>query len=491
MLPAIPILQEYARLQKIHTTSKIDNSVFQPNREEQNFLILKNFSVRYIKQILKRETIKYVYKESHRRRHSLKRAQSALGIVRSYDPFDSVQSSFQQVFDERPHTVSTTTQRKNEFSTTLKSFVTSETFTKQLKSKKEQQILDAKKVFDSLCTNFKPGAICQFQAKNDFELIDVTELVQSQQNYTSGTLSRLEDISQLMKKDGMALVFDPSTDTQSAKITLKISYLKAIDLVNEETVVREHEFWSDGNYFGISLTSEANKTYTDFSNTFQHLEKCNLPGWNGKVPIFIPASKCTLQVINTGDTNSTLEYNLSRIRIFALICSHTKNGVKKLQEFTDEYFTNFTANLAIHGGMSALNLGCLHGNMEAVVQLVENGAGINIRNTGSKLHTPLHEAVIGGHPDVAKYLLDKGANQLVRDESGCCPLHLACRLGHVAILKILINSPGGKKALLCVNNNDEKPIDTCNSNFMKSRVEDAMKNFKIFAKPRVSIMERS
>lgn len=45
-------------------------------------------------------------------------------------------------------------------------------------------------------------------------------------------------------------------------------------------------------------------------------------------------------------------------------------------------------------------------------QLVSSGANINARHKDSKMHTPLHEAVIGGHKEVAKYLLDMGANQV-------------------------------------------------------------------------------
>lgn len=50
--------------------------------------------------------------------------------------------------------------------------------------------------------------------------------------------------------------------------------------------------------------------------------------------------------------------------------------------------------------------------MQGVKELVESGANINARSRGSKNHTALHEAVIGGHKDVAKYLLDMGANQV-------------------------------------------------------------------------------
>ncbi len=45
-------------------------------------------------------------------------------------------------------------------------------------------------------------------------------------------------------------------------------------------------------------------------------------------------------------------------------------------------------------------------------QLVESGANINARSRESKNHTALHEAVIGGHKEVAQFLLEMGANQV-------------------------------------------------------------------------------
>ena len=53
-----------------------------------------------------------------------------------------------------------------------------------------------------------------------------------------------------------------------------------------------------------------------------------------------------------------------------------------------------------------------------------------------------------------------------------------------------MNSIGGKRALVSMNNNDEIPYNLCISNFMKIKVENIMKQFKVFIKSKVSIMER-
>lgn len=110
---------------------------------------------------------------------------------------------------------------------------------------------------------------------------------------------------------------------------------------------------------------------------------------------------------------------------------------------------------------------------------------------------------------------------MLRDDLGCAPLHHACKLENIGIARLLINSEGGKRALLVSDNNDRKPIELCTSNFMKIRIEGkllsnindvvkriyrflkyilivmkmtsitgAMRHFKIFVKPRVSIVDR-
>ena len=61
--------------------------------------------------------------------------------------------------------------------------------------------------------------------------------------------------------------------------------------------------------------------------------------------------------------------------------------------------------------------------------------------------------------------------QLLRDEIGFSPLHHACKLENIALARVLIESESGKRALLLANNNDEKPIELCTSNFMKIRIE--------------------
>ena len=73
------------------------------------------------------------------------------------------------------------------------------------------------------------------------------------------------------------------------------------------------------------------------------------------------------------------------------------------------------------GGLAALSYAARDGRMEAVQALVEGGADVN-QTTGSEKSSPMVMALINGHYDVAKYLLDKGANPNLANNDGLAPL---------------------------------------------------------------------
>src|SRR5688500_9330557 len=56
----------------------------------------------------------------------------------------------------------------------------------------------------------------------------------------------------------------------------------------------------------------------------------------------------------------------------------------------------------------------------------------------SGLTTPLHVAARQGHPEVARLLLENGAQVDARSGDESTPLHLAAQYGHDAVIKVLI-----------------------------------------------------
>ena len=74
-------------------------------------------------------------------------------------------------------------------------------------------------------------------------------------------------------------------------------------------------------------------------------------------------------------------------------------------------------------GETALHKACVWGDIRAVKLLLK--AGSKIDTPGDMECTPLYFAVMFGFPDIAKFLLAKGANPDTRSEFGDTPRELA------------------------------------------------------------------
>ncbi len=77
--------------------------------------------------------------------------------------------------------------------------------------------------------------------------------------------------------------------------------------------------------------------------------------------------------------------------------------------------------ISSQGGMTALHFGARQGWTDAVKALVEGGADINQLNAGDKT-SPLLIAIINGHFDLAKWMLEKGADPTASAFNGVTPL---------------------------------------------------------------------
>lgn len=102
--------------------------------------------------------------------------------------------------------------------------------------------------------------------------------------------------------------------------------------------------------------------------------------------------------------------------------------------------------------------------------LMYQGADPNSRSSNNR-NTALHEATLAGHADIVTCLIENGANQVLTNESGNTPLHVACQMGNIVIARILMKSSGGKRALQIQNKKGLRPIDLCSNRYLSGRVE--------------------
>ncbi|XP_022830141.1 tonsoku-like protein [Spodoptera litura] len=82
-------------------------------------------------------------------------------------------------------------------------------------------------------------------------------------------------------------------------------------------------------------------------------------------------------------------------------------------------------NIRDNAGWLPLHEACIHGHIEVVNILINNGANVNDRG-GSNCDgiTPLYDAASNGHLDVVQLLLEKGAIPTLKTDFGETPLHV-------------------------------------------------------------------
>ena len=87
-------------------------------------------------------------------------------------------------------------------------------------------------------------------------------------------------------------------------------------------------------------------------------------------------------------------------------------------------------------GETPLQVTSRGGHTDLARLLIEHGAEAAVQSEiGS---TPLHEASFGGHVDLARLLIEHGAEAAAQDEDGMTPLHHASFGGHVDLARLLI-----------------------------------------------------
>jgi ankyrin repeat protein len=89
-------------------------------------------------------------------------------------------------------------------------------------------------------------------------------------------------------------------------------------------------------------------------------------------------------------------------------------------------------------------------------------------STGS---TPLHDALVGGHHEIIKLLLEFRAKQTQCDDKGMTPLHVCCVNNDVMGARLLLQHKDARKALMIADRRDRTPRMACSRKHLQDVIE--------------------
>ena len=84
---------------------------------------------------------------------------------------------------------------------------------------------------------------------------------------------------------------------------------------------------------------------------------------------------------------------------------------------------DWQANFGINAGRTALHMCASYNHPEIARMLIDAGADVNIQDENGL--TPLHWCVINNHPEIARMLIDAGADKTIPNNNGTLPYELA------------------------------------------------------------------
>jgi ankyrin repeat protein len=101
-------------------------------------------------------------------------------------------------------------------------------------------------------------------------------------------------------------------------------------------------------------------------------------------------------------------------------------------------------NIANESKKTPLMLACEKGHLGGVQALAQHLGGQRLDKKSRFGKTALHFAAEWGHEEVVKFLLGQGAQASSSDVEGIAPLMLACKGGHMGIVRLLVQHMGGQ-----------------------------------------------
>jgi len=130
-----------------------------------------------------------------------------------------------------------------------------------------------------------------------------------------------------------------------------------------------------------------------------------------------------------------------------------RNGKYNIVKYLVEKY-QLPLNVQNFEGETALSVAVLTGHGEIVRFLIERGAQLNIGNCRSE--TSLHHAVVLGNLEVARLLVEEGIYVDAEDDCGDTPLHFAVREDKADMVEFLLHVGANAEH---VNQDEENPAE--------------------------------
>ncbi|MCC8425589.1 ankyrin repeat domain-containing protein [Mucilaginibacter sp. UR6-11] len=97
-------------------------------------------------------------------------------------------------------------------------------------------------------------------------------------------------------------------------------------------------------------------------------------------------------------------------------------------------------NLYADDGFTPLGLACYFGQFEVARYLVLKGADVNLPSKNGFNVFPLHSAAAGNYTNIARMLVENGAQVNIKQQAGATPLHTAAQNGNLELLILLLEN---------------------------------------------------
>jgi ankyrin repeat protein len=91
-------------------------------------------------------------------------------------------------------------------------------------------------------------------------------------------------------------------------------------------------------------------------------------------------------------------------------------------------------------GFTPLGLACYFGQFEVARYMVLKGADVNLPSKNGFNVYPLHSAAAGNYTNIARMLVENGAQVNVKQQAGSTPLHSAAQTGNLELLILLLEN---------------------------------------------------